>query len=241
MCRTCGCDAHHHHEHVEVERRVVRLEERLLAENEAIAAETRVRLGELGVTMINLIGGPGAGKTTLIEATIRAVGSTVPLAVIEGDQATDNDAQRVRSAGAPVHQINTGAGCHLDARMVARALAALAPPPRSIVFVENVGNLVCPALFDLGELAKVVVISVADGEDKPLKYPHVVRAAELLLVSKADLVPHLAIDVDAYRRHAHAVNPTARTVVLSATVGGGMDAWLAWLEERSHSATHRRA
>ncbi len=231
MCTTCGCDGHHH-EHAHDERRVVPLEKRLLAENDAIASNTRAQLTELGVSMINLIGAPGSGKTTLLEATIRSLGARVPLAVIEGDQATDNDARRVRSAGCPVQQINTGPGCHLDARMVAEALDALAPQSGSIVFVENVGNLVCPALFDLGECAKVVVMSLTEGEDKPLKYPHVVRAAELVLLSKVDLLPHLAIDVDAYRRHTRQVNAAARTLVVSALRGAGMDVWKAWLETR---------
>lgn len=224
MCKTCGCDVHTHDHHA-----VLRLEHRLLEKNDAIAAETRRVLTERGVTMFNLIGAPGAGKTALLETTIRSSGASARFAVIEGDQATDIDARRIRGTGARVHQVNTGPGCHLDARMVADALAVLAPEPGSVVFVENVGNLVCPALFDLGELAKVVVSSVTEGEDKPLKYPHVFRAAKLVVLTKADLLPHVPFQIAGWRAYARRANPTAPALLVSASTGDGVDAWHEWV------------
>src|SRR6185437_16406761 len=157
------------------------------------------------------------------------------LSVIEGDQATEHDAARIRAAGAPAVQVNTGAGCHLDADMIARALASLAPRPGSAVMIENVGNLVCPALFDLGERAKVVVSSVTEGDDKPLKYPYMFREASLVLLNKVDLLPYVRFDVDGFRAAAAQVNPRIRTVEVSATRGDGMDAWYAWLRDHARA------
>ena len=180
---------------------------------------------------LNLVSSPGAGKTTLLERTLRDV--RMPIAVIEGDQATENDAARIRKAGAKAIQVNTGTGCHLDASMIERALTELDPPQSSIVMIENVGNLVCPALFDLGERAKVVVASYAEGDDKPHKYPHMFRAASLVLLNKLDLAPHVAFDADRFAACARDVNPKAQILPISATRGDGLDVWYAWLEREA--------
>jgi hydrogenase nickel incorporation protein HypB len=179
---------------------------------------------------------PGAGKTTLLERTIAALSGELPLFVIEGDQASANDADRIRAAGAPVVQVNTGTGCHLDAGMVAKGLAELRPPSGAAVLIENVGNLVCPALFDLGEQAKIVLFSVTEGEDKPVKYPHMFRAADLVLVSKVDLLPHLDFDVERALGYARETNPGVTVLRVSARTGEGMDAWYAWLRRETAGA-----
>jgi len=242
MCRTCGCsdpmdDHTHAHEHPHGPSTgpgvVVPLEQRVLERNDRLAAETRRRLRARRVCALNLMSGPGAGKTTLLERMLRDLAGDLEIAVIEGDQATDHDAARVRAAGGRAVQVNTGPGCHLDAAMVARALEALDPAAGSIVVVENVGNLVCPALFDLGEDARVVIASVTDGDDKPLKYPHMFRAADVLLLSKVDLLPHVRFDRDRWRGAAREVNPRALGFELSATRGDGLDAWYGWLRRRA--------
>jgi hydrogenase nickel incorporation protein HypB len=181
------------------------------------------------VLALNLLSGPGAGKTTLLERTIRALAPEGRVSVLEGDQETSRDAERVRAAGARAVQINTGTGCHLDAAMVEEALRVLAPPDRSVLFIENVGNLVCPALFDLGEHAKVVVLSVTEGEDKPLKYPHVFRAARALVLNKIDLLPHLTFDVERCLDNARRVNPELQVFRVSAQRGDGMAAFYDWI------------
>jgi hydrogenase nickel incorporation protein HypB len=199
-----------------------------LAQNDLLARELRARLADARIVSLNLIGAPGAGKTTLLEATLRAL-PDVSAAVIEGDQATDHDARRIARTGRPVIQVNTGAGCHLDAAMIERGLAQLAPAARSLLFVENVGNLVCPALFDLGERAKVVVMSVTEGEDKPLKYPHVFRAASVLVLTKADLIPHVDVDPARVVEHARRVQPALQVFAVCATRGDGLADWCGWL------------
>ncbi|XVU22661.1 hydrogenase nickel incorporation protein HypB [Actinoplanes sp. CA-054009] len=205
------------------------MEERVLAKNDSLAEANRQRLASSGIVAVNLMGAPGAGKTTLLERTLREYGSSRPIAVIEGDQATPLDADRIRRAGGAVVQVNTGAGCHLDATMVARALDELDPAAGSLLFIENVGNLVCPALFDLGEAARVVIASVTEGDDKPLKYPHMFAAADLVLINKTDLSPYVAFDPDAGRRHVAMVSPAAKVIDLSATTGAGTAAWYDWL------------
>jgi hydrogenase nickel incorporation protein HypB len=184
------------------------------------------------VTAVNLMSSPGAGKTTLLERTISDLRRELPLSVIEGDQQTSNDAQRILAAGSKVVQINTGAGCHLDASMVARGLEQLDPPRDSMVIIENVGNLVCPALFDLGEVAKVVIISVTEGDDKPIKYPHIIRASQVLILNKIDLLPHVHFDVAKCISLARQVNPKIEILPLSATRGDNMKDWYRWLRER---------
>src|SRR4051812_46517514 len=234
MCATCGCgrsetgshDDHHAHgghDHPHALRapwappkRTVDLELELLAKNDRLAGQLRAAWAEQQILTLNLLSGPGAGKTSLLERTIRGLGTAAPLTVIEGDQETERDAERVRAAGARAQQINTGTGCHLDAAMVQAGVQALAPARGSVLFVENVGNLVCPALFDLGERAKVVLLSVTEGEDKPLKYPHVFRAARVMVLSKIDLLPHLDFDVERCLGYARQINPALEVFLTSA-------------------------
>ena len=187
---------------------------------------------------LNFVSSPGSGKTTLLVKTIEALKDRMAVTVIEGDQQTSNDAERIRATGAPAIQINTGKGCHLDAHMVGHALETLAPPSGSALFIENVGNLVCPAAFDLGEAHKVVVLSVTEGEDKPLKYPDMFAAADLMLLNKADLLPHLDFDVGQCLANALRVNPRLQTLVVSAKTGEGLAAFVAWIEA---SAARRAA
>jgi hydrogenase nickel incorporation protein HypB len=238
MCIDCGCPTldhdHHHHSHDETHdhdhgHRTIRIEEDLLAKNNRLAAHNREVFATREVFVLNLVSSPGSGKTSILERTLADLKNRVRFAVIEGDQQTANDANRIAATGVPVRQINTGAGCHLDAAMVARALAELAPEPDSIVFIENVGNLVCPALFDLGEARKVVVISVTEGDDKPLKYPHMFAAADLVVLNKMDLLPHVDFDPERLARDARSINPQVRILPLSAKTGEGLDAWLTWL------------
>ena len=228
-----GPDASHIHVQgpADSERTVI-LQQKVLAKNDELAERTRNWLRTRGVLAVNLMSSPGAGKTTLLERTARELAGQLSLSVIEGDQETALDGRRIQAAGAAVVQINTGAGCHLDAAMVAEGLRALDPPSGSIVLIENVGNLVCPALFDLGEEAKVVISSVTEGADKPVKYPNMFRRADLVLVNKTDLLPYVDFDV---RRHAadlRRISPGALMVELSATTGQGMQAWYDWLRRR---------
>jgi hydrogenase nickel incorporation protein HypB len=205
------------------------IERRILAKNDALASKIRAWLAGREILAVNLVSSPGSGKTALLERTIPGLTDEVPLFVIEGDQASSNDGERIRSAGAPVVQINTGTGCHLDAEMIARGLSELKPVPGSIVFIENVGNLVCPALFDLGERAKVVIFSATEGEDKPLKYPHIFSAATLIILNKTDLLPHLDFSVEQAIANVRRVNPNATMLQISARTGEGLDAWFAWI------------
>jgi hydrogenase nickel incorporation protein HypB len=221
VCGTCGCDAG--------ESRTVLLEQDVLAKNDRLAERNRAWFAEHGVLAVNLMSSPGAGKTTLLERTVAERPGGLTVSVAEGDQATRLDADRIRAAGGNVVQINTGAGCHLDAEMLAGALPALDPPPGSVLFVENVGNLVCPALFDLGERHRVVVMSVTEGEDKPVKYPHMFRAATLVLLNKVDLLPYVPFDMTRFVAAARRVNPEVDVLPVSATRGEGVDAWHAWL------------
>jgi hydrogenase nickel incorporation protein HypB len=212
------------------------LEQDLLAKNDALAGRNRSWLAAEGVIALNLIGSPGAGKTTLLEHTLRRLASELSVAVVEGDQATARDADRIAALGVPVVQINTGAGCHLDAAMVERALGVLSLVRRAVVFVENVGNLVCPAMFDLGERAKVVVMSVAEGDDKPLKYPHVFRSAQVLVLTKTDLLPHVDFDVEAFLIRARRINPGIGVFMTSAKRGDGLDDWCGFIRNEVERA-----
>ena len=209
--------------------RTVTLERAVLAKNDELAERNRRRLAERGIVAFNLVSSPGSGKTTLLERTIRDLGAEIPLTVIEGDQATENDSARIRAAGGRALQVNTGTGCHLEAEIVGRAIDALRPADRSIVLIENVGNLVCPALFDLGERAKVAILSVTEGDDKPAKYPHMFAAADLFLINKIDLLPYVAFDVDRCIAHARDVRPGIAVIALSATTGENVGAWYDWL------------
>jgi hydrogenase nickel incorporation protein HypB len=223
---------HTHDHHVPGPGTTISLEREILARNNLLAERNRGWLAGRSILALNLVSSPGAGKTTLLERTIRDLGMKMQILVLEGDQETTRDAERIQAAGSRVVQINTGAGCHLDASMVARGLEQLAPPLDSLLLIENVGNLVCPALFDLGEEAKVLVVSVTEGEDKPLKYPHMFRASQLLLLNKIDLLPHVAFDVEHFQEHVRQVNPHLQILQTSATRGDGLDAWYAWLGER---------
>lgn len=255
MCATCGCgedaatvtlagETHTHphshtHEHPhshshQAERQTITLEQRVLAKNDHLAEHNRQWLAERDILALNLTSSPGAGKTTLLERTIAEWDNRRPVAVIEGDQQTLLDAERIRATGCRAVQVNTGAGCHLDADMVGRALDALDPEPGTLLFIENVGNLVCPALFDLGEHSKVVVISVTEGTDKPLKYPHMFAAAGLVLINKIDLLPYVEFDLDLCAQHARSVNPNVEILPVSATKGDGMDAWFEWIDARAN-------
>ncbi|ABD11313.1 Ni2+-binding GTPase, urease/hydrogenase maturation protein [Frankia casuarinae] len=226
--------------------RTVVVEERMLARNDMLAEANRRRLLARDVLAINLMGSPGSGKTTLLERTVREFGVGVPIAVVEGDQESIRDAERIRSTGAPVVQINTGRGCHLDAAMIDCALRELEPAEDSMVFIENVGNLVCPALFDLGERARVVLMSVTEGEDKPTKYPHMFAAADLVLLTKCDLLPYLDVEVARYEAQVHRINPRVDVLRVRATPGSGpglrpgpgLGQWYAWLRAE-RGAGHR--
>lgn len=221
----------HEHEHEHAHSHTISVEEDILSRNNADAAKNREYFAARKILALNFVSSPGSGKTELLSATIRrADPAKLPITVIEGDQETANDADRIRSAGARSVQINTGKGCHLDAAMVAHALEHLNPEPGSACLIENVGNLVCPADFDLGEAHKVVVISVTEGADKPLKYPDMFRASDLMIVNKIDLLPYVNFDVDKCEEYARRVNPKIRSIRVSATKGDGMDKWLKWLE-----------
>lgn len=228
-------EAHQHegheqgHEH-QASVQTISLEQKVLAKNDLIAEQNRQWLAERGIAAFNVTSSPGAGKTTLLERTIRDLHRTRPIAVIEGDQETLLDAERIRAAGARAVQVNTGAGCHLDAAMVRRALETLDPAPGTLLFIENVGNLVCPALFDLGERSKVVVVSVTEGADKPLKYPHMFAAAGLVILNKTDLLPYVDFEIETCCGHARSVNPGVTIVATSATRGDGLPAWYRWLD-----------
>ncbi len=261
MCTTCGCDAnsevhihaphdheHHHvHGHSHQHRHdgsthhhshdrpsggeVVQLEQDILAWNDHLAAHNRADFDAQHLFALNVLSSPGSGKTTLLSRTIADIGNGITCCVVEGDQATQNDAQRIRDAGARAIQVNTGTGCHLEADMLATACRELAPPAGSLLFIENVGNLVCPALFDLGEHKRVVLLSVTEGDDKPEKYPHIFRSADLVLLTKIDLLPHVEFDIDRCSALIRTQNPRAQLLSVSATKGDGLQAWYAWLNQ----------
>jgi hydrogenase nickel incorporation protein HypB len=210
--------------------RMVQIEQDILSKNDALAADNRKRFAECGIFAVNLVSSPGSGKTTLLVRTIEALKGRHDVLVIEGDQETSYDADRIRATGARAVQINTGKGCHLDADMVGKAVEHLAPPAGSVLMIENVGNLVCPAGFDLGEAHKVVVLSVTEGEDKPLKYPDMFRRSSLMLLNKVDLLPYVDFDVARCVEYARRVNPDIRVIEISATKSQGMADWIEWIE-----------
>lgn len=253
MCTTCGCPTADHHEHDHAgnrhqhhdhhhdhdrdhhhggEKRIVSVESDILAKNDLLAAGNRALFSEKGIFSLNLVSSPGSGKTTLLERTLSDLAASSRCAVIEGDQQTSNDADRIAATGVPVWQINTGAGCHLDAHMVHHALERFDLNALDLLFVENVGNLVCPAAFDLGEDHKVVVLSVTEGEDKPLKYPQMFHNSSVMLLNKVDLLPHLDFDVAKCLEMARRVNPAITVFQVSARTGQGMAEWYGWLGEQ---------
>lgn len=257
MCATCGCGddsavitlpGHEHdhdhgnghsHDHPHTRTETISLEQKVLQKNDLLAGQNRQWLARRRVLALNITSSPGAGKTTLLERTIRELRADWPVAVIEGDQETLLDAERIRTAGARAVQVNTGAGCHLDADMVHRALHALDPARDSLLFIENVGNLVCPALFDLGEHTKVVVISVTEGADKPLKYPHMFAAAGLVVVNKIDLLPYVDFDIEKCTGYARSINPGVNILALSATTGDGIGSWYDWIDSQAKASANQ--
>lgn len=234
--------AAHSHDHVHAADEplgpgeLIELEARILAKNDALAARNRAWFAGREILALNLVSSPGAGKTTLLERTIRDLHDEAALYVIEGDQATANDGERIRRAGAPAVQVNTGTGCHLEADMIARGLVELRPSAGAVVMIENVGNLVCPAMFDLGEHAKVVILSVTEGEDKPLKYPHMFQSSSLMILNKIDLLPHVDFDVAQAVANAQEVNPDIEILKVSAKSGEGLDQWYAWISREAQRA-----
>lgn len=258
MCSVCGCspgetaiegahDHSHEHEHSGEhhhygngpahahapglsQSRMVQIETDIMAKNNGYARENRAVFRDKGILALNLVSSPGSGKTTLLTHTINRLKSELEMSVIEGDQQTSHDADRIRETGAPAIQVNTGKGCHLDGHMIGHALESLAPKDESVLFIENVGNLVCPAGFDLGEAHKVAILSVTEGEDKPLKYPDMFHACELMILNKIDLLPHLNFDEDKCIEYALRVNSKIKIIKLSATSGEGMDNWFDWIK-----------
>lgn len=239
MCDRCGCGEPIEHEPASPTREIA-VGERLLADNDRVAAHNRDHFAAHGVLAVNVMGTPGSGKTALLEATIRATTGRWRIAVVEGDQATARDRDRIAASGAAATQIETGLGCHLDARQVHDALHRLPPRDADLVFIENVGNLVCPALFDLGEGLRVVVTSPTEGADKPVKYPTMFRAADVVVLNKVDLLPHLPFDLAEWRDHLAAVNRRAAVLPLSALTGAGMAGWVATLARtRAAAGVHQ--
>ena len=258
MCMTCGCgetesNGHgsekkaphqghsHSHRHLQGVHegpmlgpgvKKITVEADLLQKNNHIAAHNRESFAERKILALNLVSSPGAGKTTLLEKTLMELKAAMLFSVIEGDQQTDNDARRIEATGAAVIQITTGQVCHLDAQMVHDAFHRMNPPEKSVLMIENVGNLVCPALFDLGEAAKVVIASTTEGEDKPVKYPYMFQAADLVLLNKIDLLPHVAFDTGRFEAYLRKINPKAACIPISATAGEGLHQWYAWLDEK---------
>lgn len=237
MCSTCGCGDHTHDHLVasmppQQHARMVEVERNLLEKNDRYASENRRLLSDRQIAAFNLVSSPGSGKTSLLVRTIEAMKNQHRVAVIEGDQQTDQDARRIEATGAPAIQINTGKGCHLDAHAVSHALEKLPLDKLEYLFIENVGNLVCPSAFDLGEEAKILVLSTTEGEDKPLKYPDMFRASELLLINKTDLLPHLDFDLEQCIRYARRIQPDIQVITLSAKTGEGFEEWLDWLDQK---------
>jgi hydrogenase nickel incorporation protein HypB len=210
--------------------RMVQIEQDILAKNNTYAAANRQWFDERGILALNLVSSPGSGKTALLVRTIELLKGKIAISVVEGDQQTSNDAERIRATGVAALQINTGKGCHLDGHMIGHALERLQPADASLFLIENVGNLVCPAAFDLGEQHKVAILSVTEGEDKPLKYPDMFRAADVMLLNKCDLLPHLEFDADLAEANARRINPDLTIFRVSATSGEGLAAWVSWIE-----------
>lgn len=260
MCATCGCDQpdgvtitragsdqlhftpipptpvfRQAHVRMSPDTRVVTVEQDILGKNDAQAEHNRRHFGDREILAINLVSSPGSGKTALLERTLVDLKDKFPFYVIEGDQQTMNDANRIAATGVEAIQINTGKGCHLDANMIHRALHELEPNDHSVIFIENVGNLVCPAMFDLGEGVRVALISVTEGDDKPLKYPDMFASSQLCIINKIDLLPYVNFQVDRSKEYARRVNPTIQFIELSATTGQGMGDWYKWLEEQQVS------
>ncbi|MFH1119347.1 MAG: hydrogenase nickel incorporation protein HypB [Bacteroidota bacterium] len=263
MCDTCGCEQpdnpitykipgeknqhlhmhqpeykheYQHNTHLHSQSRVIRIGEDVLNANNLLALKNRRDFEAKNIVTINMVSSPGSGKTTLLEKTIQSLKTSLSLCVIEGDQQSMNDASRIQAAGVPVLQINTGNGCHLDADMINKAYRKLGIPDNSILFIENVGNLVCPSLFDLGETYRIVVISVTEGDDKPLKYPNMFHTSDICIINKIDLLPYVDFDVEKTKEFALRVNHHLQFFELSAKSGEGMDKWFEWLKKQNKKA-----
>ena len=222
----------HSHDHSHDHSRKVEIEQDVLGKNNLLAERNRGFFEAKNILALNLVSSPGSGKTSLLERTIKEMGNELPFYIVEGDQQTMNDANRIAKAGAPVVQVNTGEGCHLDASMVSKAVKKLEVADKAVLMIENVGNLVCPAMFDLGESSRVVIISTTEGEDKPLKYPYMFRSSNLCIINKTDLLPYLDFDVEKTREYALQVNPDLQFIELSVKSGEGMDQWYTWLKKQ---------
>lgn len=235
MCATCGCGPTHHHSHDHShshEKKVVDVEQDILHENNLLAQRNRGYFEGKNIFSINLVSSPGSGKTSLLERTLTDLKGELTFAVIEGDQQTTNDADRIHATGTKVTQINTGKGCHLDAHMILHATQGMKLQSDSVLFIENVGNLVCPAMFDLGENERVVVISVTEGEDKPIKYPDMFHSSTLCIINKIDLLPYVPFNLEKAKEYARKVNPTLEIIEVSCTSGEGLSVWYDWLKEK---------
>jgi hydrogenase nickel incorporation protein HypB len=226
---------HHGHDHSHEGKTVIELEQDVLAQNNRLAERNRGYFEAKNILALNLVSSPGSGKTAVLERTLADLKGELSFSVIEGDQQTTRDADRIAATGAPVVQINTGKGCHLDSDMVNRAVKKLSPEEGAIVMIENVGNLVCPSLFDLGESRRVVIISVTEGDDKPLKYPDMFHTSDLCLINKIDLLPYVPFDVEKAKHYALHANPKLQFIEVSALTGEGMEEWYAWLRETKNS------
>lgn len=235
MCGICGCNQpdqptyHNHHHDAE---RLVQVEQDILSKNNHYAEQNRQLFQQHKIFTLNLVSSPGAGKTALLVATIKVLKDKMPIVVIEGDQQTEQDANRIRTTGVPALQINTGKACHLDAHGIGHAVMEINPADNSLLVIENVGNLVCPSSFDLGEAHKVVVLSVTEGDDKPLKYPDMFYAADLMIINKTDLLPYVDFNIEQCIQYAKQVNPEIHVIQLSATRGDNFNEWTDWIEEK---------
>lgn len=242
MCATCGCgptDHHHSHDHGHSQgieqntgKKIITVEQDILQENNLLAQRNRGFFEGRNILSLNLVSSPGSGKTTLLERTLTDLKGQLEFAVIEGDQQTANDADRIHATGTKVTQINTGKGCHLDAHMVLHAVQGMKLKPDSVLFIENVGNLVCPAMFDLGESERVVVISVTEGDDKPLKYPDMFHSSTICIINKIDLLPYVNFKVEKAKEYARKINPNLEIIELSCTNGEGLETWYDWLKSK---------
>ncbi len=236
MCATCGCDSHSHqhdHDHLHSHSKtIVEVEKDVLYENNMLAQRNRGYFDAKNILALNLVSSPGSGKTSLLERTLTDLKDQFTCYVIEGDQQTSRDADRIHATGTKVAQINTGKGCHLDAHMVLHAIQGMKPAENSILFIENVGNLVCPAMFDLGEKERVVIISVTEGDDKPIKYPDMFHTSTLCIINKIDLLPYVPFSLDKCKEYARQVNPKLQFIEVSCTSGEGLTGWYQWLKEK---------
>jgi hydrogenase nickel incorporation protein HypB len=238
MCVSCGCGGGHSHDHEHIDsHKIIDVEKDILHQNNLLAERNRGYFDAKEILCLNLVSSPGSGKTSLLEKTLTDLKETLPFAVIEGDQQTTNDADRIHATGTKVSQINTGKGCHLDAHMVYHTLQGLKPESDSVLFIENVGNLVCPAMFDLGEKYRVVVMSVTEGDDKPLKYPDMFYSSHLCIINKIDLLPYVPFSIEKAKENARRVNPELEIIEVSSLTGEGMTQWYEWLKVKQQQTT----